>query len=70
MKKSLHIWKSKDNKKITCDEKIKVLNENINEIQIVLQNAFDDGILIGCDESDLKEKFSKLIKQLNFSFKK
>ena len=70
MSKSEYIWKSKEDQIISCDEKIKVLNENLHEVKNLLQSTFDDGILIGCDESDLKKKFTKLIDDLNFSFKK
>ena len=50
------IWYSKEKKVISCDETNKVLNENYDEIKILLQNAFDDAVLIGCDEKDFKKK--------------
>ena len=37
------------------DETNKVLNENYDEIKILLQNAFDDAVLIGCDKKILKK---------------
>ena len=42
--------------KYSCEETNKVLNENFIEVSSVLQSAFDDAILIGCDEDDFKKK--------------
>ena len=50
------LWIDKNNKIISCEETNKVLNENYIEVSSVLQNAFDDAILIGCDEDDFKKK--------------
>ena len=46
----------------------KVLNENYSEIKNILQNSFDDAVLIG-DEKDFK-KIKDLIENLNFSLGK
>ena len=64
------IWREKNNKIISCDETNKVLNENYNEIKTVVQNAFDDAVLINCDEKDFKDKIIDLIKNIEFSLGK
>ena len=64
------LWIDKNNKIISCEETNKVLNENYIEISSVLQNAFDDAILIGCDENDFKKKIMKLMNSLEFSIGK
>jgi hypothetical protein len=64
------IWYSKDKKIISCDETNKVLNENHSEVQSLIQNAFDDAILMGCDEEDVKEKIINLVNNLEFSLGK
>tara|TARA_B100000035_G_scaffold120873_1_gene102685 strand:- start:623 stop:844 length:222 start_codon:yes stop_codon:yes gene_type:complete len=61
------IWRAKDNKIISCDETNKVLNENYNEIKTVIQSAYDDAILIDCDEKDFKNKIIDLINNIEFS---
>ena len=61
------IWRAKDNKIISCDETNKVLNENYNEIKTVIQNAFDDAVLIDCDEKDFKNKIKDLVNNIEFS---
>ena len=61
------IWLAKDKKIISCDETNKVLNENYNEIKTVIQNAYDDAVLIDCDEKDFKSKIIDLVKSIEFS---
>ena len=69
MKKKVEnfIWRAKDNKIISCDETNKVLNENYNEIKIVIQSAFDDAVLMDCDEKDFKNKIIELVNNIEFS---
>tara|TARA_B100001248_G_C27133102_1_gene341038 strand:- start:389 stop:613 length:225 start_codon:yes stop_codon:yes gene_type:complete len=64
------LWIDKNNKIISCEETNKILNENFIEVTSVLQNAFDDAILIGCNEDDFKKKFIKLMNSLEFSIGK
>ena len=64
------IWRAKDNKIISCDETNKVLNESHSEVHNLIQNAFDDAILMGCDEEDIKEKIINLVNNLEFSLGK
>ena len=61
------IWRAKDNKIISCDETNKVLNENYNEIKTTIQNAFDDAVLIDCDEKDFKNKNIDLVNNIEYS---
>ena len=64
------LWIDKDKKIISCIETNKVLNENFLEVYNALQNAFDDGILMGCDENDFKKKLKSLVNDLSFSIGK
>ena len=43
---------------ISCEETNKVLNENLIEVSSMIQNAFDDAVLLGCDENDFKSKIA------------
>ena len=61
------IWRAKDNNIISSDETNKVLNENYNEIKTIIQNAFDDAVLIDCDEKDFKNKIIDLVNNIEFS---
>ena len=70
MKVNKYIWKTKSNEIISCDEKLKILNENLTEIENIFQSSMDDAILMGCDENDFKSKVIELIKNSKFSFLK
>ena len=54
-------WLGKDKLKISCKEKIKVLNNNIDELQEMISDIYDEAILIGIDEKQLKEVGVKII---------
>ena len=45
-------------------EKIKILNENLEEIREMAQDALEDGILMGCDEAQLREVLMALVDSL------
>ena len=49
------IWLQPDGVPVSCREKIKVLNENLQEISELAQDALEDGILMGCDEAQLRQ---------------
>ena len=64
------LWIDKKKKIISCEETNKVLNENFSELTSILQNSFDDAVLLGCDENDFKKKVKDLLKKLEFSIGK
>lgn len=64
------LWIDKEKKAISCEETNKVLNENFSEVTTILQNTFDDAVLLGCDEQDFKQKVTGLLKNLEFSIGK
>ena len=47
------IWKDKDNKSVSCTEKIKILNENILEIKQLSDEAIEDAELMGVDSEQV-----------------
>tara|TARA_Y100000766_G_C18738282_1_gene522223 strand:- start:571 stop:795 length:225 start_codon:yes stop_codon:yes gene_type:complete len=64
------LWVDKNKDVISCEETNKVLNENFDEIISVIQNSFDDAVLLGCDQDDFKKKILNFIKELEFSIGK
>ena len=56
------VWKDKENKPISCIEKIKILNENIMEIKQLSDDAIEDAKLMGVDPDQIT---SVLINTLN-----
>jgi len=58
------VWLQPDGAPLSCREKIKVLNENLEEIREMAQDALEDGILMGCDEGQLREVLAALVGSL------
>jgi len=58
------VWRSPSGEVLSCVEKLKVLRENLEEIQQLCQDALEDAVLMGCDESQLKQVLTNLVQQL------
>ncbi|MEL0106548.1 MAG: hypothetical protein VW802_06335 [Rhodospirillaceae bacterium] len=59
------LWMEADGSPISCEEKIKVLDENLEEIKQVCQDAFEDAVLMGCDETKVREIFKSVISKID-----
>ncbi|WP_119167752.1 hypothetical protein [Algihabitans albus] len=57
-------WHDSEGKPLSCKEKIKVLNENLEEIRELAQDALEDGILMGAEEAQLRETLQRLLDSL------
>ena len=55
------VWRQTDGKPVSCLEKIKVLNQNISEIETLCADALEDGVLMGCDADQIKTALHELI---------
>jgi hypothetical protein len=63
-RKHASVWRSDGGQAISCIEKIKVLNENIDELSQIAQDALEDGLLMGCSEVQLRQAFHEAIDRL------
>jgi hypothetical protein len=59
--KATKVWRQTDGKPVSCLEKIKVLNQNIQEIETLCADALEDGVLMGCDADQIKAALHELI---------
>lgn len=57
-------WVSPTGDVIACVEKLKVLQENLDEIRQVCQDALEDAVLMGCDERQVRRVLVELIDSL------
>ena len=64
----LPTWLDVDGIPLGCLEKIKVLNENILEIRDMCQDALEDAVLMGCDERQIRNVLSQIVKNLQEPF--
>ena len=62
-------WKTKDNVKISCKEKIIILNNNVIELQNLINQIYDEAILMGVDKKQIKKVISNLVTNLNTELK-
>ncbi|QNT59819.1 hypothetical protein AABM17_1531 [Neisseria musculi] len=54
-------WYSDNGEIVSCTEKIKVMAENMTELYQAAQDAFEDALLMGCSETQLREYLQRLV---------
>ena len=64
------VWLTPEGEPVSCLEKLKVLNENLAEIQEMSQDALEDAILMGCDEAQFRTVLAQLVESLVNPYKK
>jgi uncharacterized protein (UPF0335 family) len=62
-------WKTGDNSKISCKEKIVILNNNVIELQNLINQIYDEAILMGVDKKQIKKVINDLATNLNTELK-
>ena len=58
------IWPGADGTPVSCREKLKVLAENHREAAQVLRDAFEDAVLMGVDEAEMRRILGELVASL------
>lgn len=61
-------WHSPEGEIIACTEKIKVMQQNIDELKQIAQDTFEDGVLMGIDPQELRQCLAEMMRQLNNPF--
>jgi hypothetical protein len=69
-KLDLPTWLTPEGEPVSCVEKIKVLNENLEELRALAQEALEDAVLMGCDEAQFREVLRRLAAGLVNPYKK
>ena len=57
-------WLGADGTPIACREKLRVLAENQAELAQVLQDAFEDAVLMGVDEAAMRAVLEGMVRAL------
>ncbi|HEX3993936.1 MAG TPA: hypothetical protein VHX39_22420 [Acetobacteraceae bacterium] len=57
-------WPGDDGNPLSCRDKLKVLAENHAELAQMLQDTFEDAVLMGVDESAMRGILADMIKGL------
>lgn len=63
-------WYDDDGQIVSCTEKIKVMSENMAELYQTAQDAFEDALLMGCGERQLRDYLLTLIEGLENPYRK
>ncbi len=63
-------WRTPEGKPVSCLEKIKVLNQNIDEIRQLSQDALEDAVLMGCAEEQVREALHEIVEALHNPYRK
>jgi hypothetical protein len=61
-------WRRPDGSVISCTEKLKVMQENLDELCQCALAALEDAVLMGCDEDQVKEAFLAAITALSSGY--
>ncbi len=61
-------WLRVDGSTVSCTESIKVLNENWDEARSMLQDMFEDAVLLGCGKVDYREALHALVDSLECDY--
>lgn len=62
------IWHKPDGTPLACVEKIKVLNENIEELRQLAQDSLDDAVLMGGTKAQVQSALHELVESLVASY--
>ena len=57
-------WVQADGAPVSCTEKLRVLEENRAELAQIMQDAFEDAILMDVDEKSLRATFAAMVASL------
>ena len=58
------LWPGADGAPVSCREKVKTLTENHAELHQVLQDAFEDAVLMGVDEAAMRQILRDVVEGL------
>ena len=59
------IWPQADGNPVSCREKLKMLEENYVELSQVMQDAFEDAVLMGVDPVAMRRLLSDMVAKLD-----
>jgi hypothetical protein len=63
------IWPQPDGTPVSCREKLRVLDENHAELAQMMQDAFEDAVLMGVDAAAMRRILTELVDGLHSPLK-
>jgi hypothetical protein len=62
------VWLDPDGEPVSCVDKLKLLQENLVELQEMAQEALEDAVVMGCDEAQTRQVLADLVASLEKPF--
>jgi uncharacterized protein (UPF0335 family) len=59
------VWPQPDGAPVACREKLRMLGENHAELAQALQDAFEDAVLMGVDETAMRRILAAMVEGLD-----
>ncbi|MDW5417897.1 hypothetical protein R6242_15120 [Iodobacter sp. CM08] len=63
-------WLRDDASVVSCTEKVKVMNENLDELKQMAQDLLEDGLLMEVSEDQIKAVLHRLVDELHNPYQK
>ena len=57
-------WLKDDQSVVSCTEKIKVMTENFDELKQLVQDAFEDGLLMEVSDQQMRDVLHQMVDDL------
>ena len=61
-------WLSPEGEAVSCHDKIAVLQDNLDELREMAQDALEDAVVMGCDEQQIRKVLADLVATLDKPF--
>lgn len=58
------VWLRDDGSVVSCTEKVKVMNENLDEVRQMAQDLFEDALLMEVSEAQIRAVLHRLVDEL------
>lgn len=58
------VWHNDANEKVTCIEKIKVMEQGLDELVQIAEDLLVDGVLMGISKPQLRDTMAQLMQSL------
>ncbi|HVJ55431.1 MAG TPA: hypothetical protein VM689_23420 [Aliidongia sp.] len=63
-------WLDAEGQPVSCVEKLKVLTETLAELRQISQDAFEDALLMGCAEPQIRQVLEEIARSLDNPYRK